>query len=137
MISGTQDAYVTGRTHQISPRVSGTVLSISVDDNWHVKAGQLLVRLDPRDYQVALQRARAQLKQSQAQASQARAAVSQANADLLQRQAQVGQAEAQATQAGAQFQIARINYERNTSPPCTKGFLSGIDSICDSTLSRL
>jgi membrane fusion protein, multidrug efflux system len=52
----TDDAYTTGNTHQISPRVTGTVEEVLVDDNWHVHAGQLLVKLDPRDYEVALNR---------------------------------------------------------------------------------
>jgi membrane fusion protein, multidrug efflux system len=60
----TDDAYTTGNTHQISPRVTGTVEEVLVDDNWHVHAGQLLVKLDPRDYEVALNRNRAQLKRA-------------------------------------------------------------------------
>ena len=56
----TDDAYTTGNTHQISSRVTGTVEQVLVDDNWHVDAGQLLVKLDPRDYEVALSRSRAQ-----------------------------------------------------------------------------
>ena len=46
----TDDAYVTGYTHQISSRITGTVQEVLVDDNWHVTAGQPLLRLDPRDY---------------------------------------------------------------------------------------
>jgi len=49
----TDDAYVTGYTHQISSRITGTVEEVLVDDNWHVTAGQPLLKLDPRDYQVA------------------------------------------------------------------------------------
>ena len=77
----TDDAYTTGNTHQISPRVTGTVEEVLVDDNWHVHAGQLLVKLDPRDYEVALNRNRAQLKQANAQVSQAKAGVEQASAE--------------------------------------------------------
>src|SRR5260370_10597306 len=49
----TDDAYVTGYTHQISSRIPGTVEQVLVDDNWHVPAGQPLLKLHPRDYQVA------------------------------------------------------------------------------------
>ncbi len=111
----TDDAYTTGNTHQISPRVTGTVEEVLVDDNWHVHAGQLLVRLDPRDYEVALNRNRAQLKQANAQVSQAKAGVEQASAELQQRQAQVMQAAAQVLQSQAAFDIAKINYDRDHS----------------------
>jgi membrane fusion protein (multidrug efflux system) len=111
----TDDAYTAGNTHQISPRVTGTVEQVLVDDNWHVDAGQLLVKLDPRDYEVALNRSRAQLKQAEAQVSQARAGVEQANAQLQQRQAQVTQAAAQVLQSQAAFDIAKINYDRDHS----------------------
>jgi membrane fusion protein, multidrug efflux system len=110
----TDDAYTAGHTHQISPRITGTIEAVLVDDNWYVKAGQPLVKLDPSDYQVALDRAQAQLKQSEAQASQARATIAQAEAELKQRQAQVTQSSAQADQASAQLEIAQINFDRNS-----------------------
>jgi membrane fusion protein, multidrug efflux system len=59
----TDDAYVTGYTHQISSRITGTVEQVLVDDNWHVTAGQPLLKLDPRDYQVALEKDRANYQQ--------------------------------------------------------------------------
>ncbi len=111
----TDDAYTAGNTHQISPRVTGTVEQVLVDDNWHVDAGQLLVKLDPRDYEVALNRNRAQLKQAEAQVSQAKAVVEQANAEVQQRQAQASQAAAQVLQSQAAFDIAKINYDRDHS----------------------
>ena len=111
----TDDAYTTGNTHQISARIAGTVEQVLIDDNWHVEAGQPLVKLDARDYEVALQKNRAQLEQAQAQVSQSRAAEQEAAANLLQRRAQVTQAEAQVVQAQANFDIATINYKRNSS----------------------
>ena len=65
----TDDAYVTGYTHQISSRITGTVQEVLVDDNWHVTAGQPLIKLDPRDYEVALKRASANYLQAQALAN--------------------------------------------------------------------
>ena len=111
----TDDAYTTGNTHQISPRITGTVEQVLVDDNWHVNAGQLLVKLDPHDYEVALTRSQAQLKQAIAQVDQAKAGIAQANADLQQRQAQVTQAAAQVLQSQAAYDIAKINYDRDHS----------------------
>jgi membrane fusion protein (multidrug efflux system) len=43
----TDDAYVTGHIHQISPQVDGTVQEVLVSDNQRVKAGDVLARLDP------------------------------------------------------------------------------------------
>jgi len=62
----TDDAQVDGHVVPISPRISGTILAVLVNDNQQVKAGQELVRLDPADYQVALEQAKAQLATAQA-----------------------------------------------------------------------
>ena len=109
----TDDAYTAGHVHQISPRVSGLVTEVWVDDNQQVKEGALLVKLDPRDYEVSLERAQAGLDQAKAQVLQAKAAVGQAAAGVEQAEAQVAQARAQVTQANANFQVATINYNRN------------------------
>jgi membrane fusion protein (multidrug efflux system) len=55
----TDDAFVTGHIAPVSPRVGGTVSAVLVDDNQDVKAGDVLVRLDSRDYDVALAQAKA------------------------------------------------------------------------------
>ena len=55
----TDDAYTTGHVHSISTRVAGTVIDVAVDDNEVVHKGQVLVRLDPRDFQVAVDKAQA------------------------------------------------------------------------------
>ena len=62
----TDDAYTTGHLHYISSRVTGTVIDVLVDDNQFVKQGQVLVRLDPRDYQVKVDQARANVLQATA-----------------------------------------------------------------------
>ena len=55
----TDDAYVAAHVAPVSARVSGTVVEVLVDDNRDVKAGDVLVRLDPNDFEVALAQARA------------------------------------------------------------------------------
>jgi len=60
----TDDAYTTGHIHNISSRVTGTVIAVLVDDNEFVKQGQVLVKLDPRDYQVKIDQARANVLQA-------------------------------------------------------------------------
>jgi membrane fusion protein, multidrug efflux system len=67
----TDDAEVDGHIGQIGSRISGYITGVYVEDNDEVKAGQLLVDIDPKDYQVALARARADYADSQAQANAA------------------------------------------------------------------
>ena len=62
----TDDAYTTGHVHDIASRVAGTVIDVAVDDNEFVKKGQVLVRLDPRDFQVQVDRAQADYKRAKA-----------------------------------------------------------------------
>src|SRR5271156_973659 len=54
----TDDAYVQAHSVLISPHISGYISAVPVDDNQSVKAGQVLARIDPRDYQTALDQAR-------------------------------------------------------------------------------
>ena len=63
----TDDAQIDGHIAPISSRVAGTVTRVYVEDNQKVERGQLLVELDPRDYQVAVERAEAELAQARAQ----------------------------------------------------------------------
>jgi membrane fusion protein, multidrug efflux system len=103
----TDDAYVTGNTHQISTRVTGTVQQVLVDDNWHVTAGQPLLKLDPRDYEVALAQARASYLQAEAQ-------LVQANAEIPLVEAQLAQAQAQADSSKANADYLARTFERNS-----------------------
>jgi|SRR5215469_1633981 len=67
----TDDAQVDAHIDPVSSRISGTVERVYVDDNDHVKAGQLLAEIDPRDYEVAVEQARANYLQGQAQVQSA------------------------------------------------------------------
>lgn len=60
----TDNAYVQANVVQVTPAVGGTVLSIGADDTDLVNAGQVLVKLDPADAQVAFDQAQAQLAQT-------------------------------------------------------------------------
>ena len=60
----TDDAFVEGRLVSIAPRVQGPVVKLLVDDNDIVKAGQLLVEIDPADYEVKLHEAEAKLAEA-------------------------------------------------------------------------
>jgi membrane fusion protein (multidrug efflux system) len=88
-IETTDDAYVGGEVTTISPHVAGFVTDILVADNEHVQAGQLLARLDRRDYQAALDHAQAAMEAQnaalaglRAQALQQQSVIVQSSADL-------------------------------------------------------
>ncbi len=66
----TQDAYVDGRIHTVASKVSGTVQKLYVKDNQAVKTGDPLLDLDPADYQVKLEAARAELENEKAKLAQ-------------------------------------------------------------------
>lgn len=67
----TDDAQVEGHITPVGTRVGGAVLEVLIRDNQQVKAGDVLVRIDPRDYEVALAKARAQLADAEAALAQA------------------------------------------------------------------
>lgn len=71
----TDDAEIDGHLAPISARVGGIVTAVNVDDNQPVKLGDVLVQLDPKDYQVALQRAQADLQDAIATEQGARTSV--------------------------------------------------------------
>lgn len=94
----TDDAYVDGTVALVSSRIPGTVTHLYVEENWAVKGGDLLLTLDPRDYQVRVAQAEAQLER-------AREAVDQLYAQL-------DAAKAGANLAGSQLSMAQIDFER-------------------------
>jgi membrane fusion protein (multidrug efflux system) len=67
----TDDAEVDGHINSISARITGHVSKLDIVDNQYVQAGQLLVEIDPADYQVAYERAKADYEDAQAAASAA------------------------------------------------------------------
>ena len=104
----TDDAFVDGYVTQMAPQVAGRVIGLKFVDNEHVEAGQTLLRIDPRDYQV-------KLDQAKAQHANAEAAVQQANAQLGLQNANLDQARANVTVAQAGYVQAKQDYDRFTS----------------------
>ena len=86
-IESTDDAYAGGNVTPVAPHVAGFVLEILVTDNQHVSVGQLLIRLDDRDYRAALDHA-------QATADQRKAALAGLEAKYVLQQSMISQAEA-------------------------------------------
>jgi len=101
----TDNAYVQGNVVQLTPQVGGTVVAINADDTDHVKAGQLLVQLDPADAQVALDQAEAQLAQTVREVRNLYANNSTLKAQIALRQADL--ARAQSDLARAQDDVSR------------------------------
>ncbi len=133
----TDDAQIDAHINPISARVSGTIIRVNVEETQFVPAGTVLFQIDPRDYEVALQRAEANLADaeaaanaartrvpvtsttSQSQTSSARAALeqSEAGATLAAREIEaahtrVVSARAQAFQADANYTKAMQDLER-------------------------
>jgi membrane fusion protein, multidrug efflux system len=90
----TDDAYVNGNVVQITPQISGTVVSIAADDTQFVKAGQPLVRLDQADAKVALDQAEAQLAKTVREVRNLFATTAQLEAAVQVRQTDLAQARA-------------------------------------------
>ena len=90
----TDDAFVDGYISRVSAQVSARVEKLLVQDNQEVKAGQVLLELDPRDYQARVDQARASLGQAKAtlQQAQSQVTVQQANVDQSAAQARVEEA---------------------------------------------
>src|SRR5215467_3921878 len=64
----TDDAQVDVHLYPVSPRIAGYVVKVSVNDNQYVQAGTVLVEIDPKDYEVAVAKARADLANAEATA---------------------------------------------------------------------
>ncbi|WP_430641588.1 HlyD family secretion protein [Bradyrhizobium embrapense] len=107
-IQTTDDAYIRAELTQLSSRVSGEVLTVAVSDFQRVKAGDLLVQIDPADYQ-------AQVAQAEAGVVGAQAALDNLNNQVELQYATIAQAEASRLSAEAQQTLARQEQERQQS----------------------
>ena len=105
----TDDAQVDGHIVPIAAKISGSVEQVLVDDNQQVKAGDVLVRIDPRDYQARLDQARAALAIAEAQARGAQVGVPWTSAVMS---SGMSSAEAQVATAQAELSRARVDAQQ-------------------------
>ncbi|WP_411906879.1 HlyD family secretion protein [Rhizobium mayense] len=100
-IESTDDAYVKADYTTIAPKVAGYIKDVLVNDNDKVKVGQVLARIDDRDFQAALSQAKADLKAADA-------AISNIDAQIQLQQSLIGQAKAtvDASQASLDYAIS-------------------------------
>lgn len=115
-LQSTDDAYVGGNTTPMSPHISGFVSQIAITDNQFVKAGDLLLRLDGRDYQAAQAKARATLKEREASLVVLQARSARLEFTVKQLEATVAGAVARATYAGHNASRYHGLAARNASP---------------------
>ncbi|WP_048825493.1 HlyD family secretion protein [Hymenobacter sp. DG25B] len=106
----TDDAQVEGDVYPILPRVGGPVLEVKVQDNQMVKAGDVLITLDPADYQQRVNSAEAALAAAQANVTAARAAVGTAQANVSSAQSAIGVSDA--TRAKLEKDLKRSQFLR-------------------------
>ena len=126
----TDDAEVDGQIYSVSPRVSGHVIKVNVEDEQTVKAGDELVVLDPKDYEVAVAKARADLSDAIATLASNRADVPatatstkgslnnaksvrlDASAGVSAAERQMGAARSRHSTAQANVRVAQANYTK-------------------------
>ncbi len=126
----TDDAQVDGDLYQVSSRIAGQVIKVYVEDNQEVKAGDVLAEIDPKDFQVALEQAQANLASAEAASIQANVnvpitsitsstSISTTGSDVqgslaavAQSQKQVLAAEARVAQAKANSVKANLDVDR-------------------------
>jgi membrane fusion protein (multidrug efflux system) len=105
VIESTDDAYVSGEVTVIAPRVAGLIAEVAVTDNQAVHAGDLLVRLDDRDYRAALAKAVGAVAAKEA---------ALANLDATRRlqESMIAQAEAEVASVDAEVARSQSDVER-------------------------
>jgi membrane fusion protein, multidrug efflux system len=95
----TDDAFIDGRSVLVSPQVTGSIVSVNVNDNQIVKTSDLLAAIDPRNYKAAVDQADAQIRQNEATEKNF-------EAQIAAQKAQVDQATQQVTQAASALKFA-------------------------------
>jgi membrane fusion protein (multidrug efflux system) len=143
----TDDAEVDGHINAISARISGYVLDVPVEDEHYVKAGDVLARIDPKDYAVALANARADLAAAEAaslssrtdvpitstttssQLTSARSGKVDSVAALLGAERQLSAARARLITAQANVREAEANYKKNADDAARYKMLVDKDEI--------
>jgi membrane fusion protein (multidrug efflux system) len=113
----TDDAEVDGHINAISARISGYVLDVPVEDEQYVKAGDVLVRIDPKDYSVALANARADLAAAEAAflSSRTDVPITSTTASSQLKNARSGRADTEAALLGAQRQLRAAQARLDTA----------------------
>ncbi len=115
----TDDAFIEGRIIKLSPKVSGNISKLYIDDNQIVKKGDLLMEIEPQDYETKVEQLKARLEIAKNKSGQASQGDFGAHSIILTAQKQVEQSEtmiSQATEAlnaaNADLALAKTTYDR-------------------------
>jgi membrane fusion protein (multidrug efflux system) len=115
----TDDAQVDAHVTQIAARVGGTLLNVPVHDNQEVEAGAVLIQIDPRDYEVAVAKARAELADAEASATAAQSNVpitaTSASSGVSTAQGSVEQAQSVVQASEKEVEAARARHSATQS----------------------
>jgi membrane fusion protein, multidrug efflux system len=104
----TDDAFIAARQFAIAPKIAGYITAVPVTDNQHVNKGDVIARIDQRDYLTAL-------AQAQAQVAWAEAGIHNIDTQIATQDAQIAANQAQVAQAQANMELARVTWGRATS----------------------
>jgi membrane fusion protein, multidrug efflux system len=102
----TDDAFIAARQFAIAPKIAGYVTAVPVTDNQHVNKGDVIAKIDQRDYLTAL-------AQAQAQLAGAEAGIHNVDTQITTQDAQISSAQAQVAQAQANSELARVTWGRD------------------------
>jgi membrane fusion protein (multidrug efflux system) len=102
----TDDAFIAARQFAIAPKIAGYVTAVPVTDNQHVNKGDVIAKIDQRDYLTAL-------AQAQAQVAGAEAGIHNVDAQISAQDAQISAAQAQVAQAQANQDLAKVTWGRD------------------------
>ena len=105
----TDDAQVDGHITPIASKIYGRVAQVMVNDNQPVKAGQVLVKIDPRDYQASLDQAKAQLALAESDAQSAGVDIPRTRENVA---SGTSSADAQLAGATADLETAQVTYDQ-------------------------
>lgn len=103
----TDDAFIEGHIVSVAPRVAGPVVKLLVDDNQPVKKGDLILEIDPKDYETALAQKEAKLAEARANLNIAEKKITESQADLNQSTEDISASE-------SKLDFAKKDYKRYT-----------------------
>ena len=150
----TDDAQIDGHINAVSARIAGHLSEVPVEDSQLVKAGDVLVKIDPRDFEVAVSQAQANLADAEAslenartdlpiistntasQLQTARSSRADANAGLLSAERQFEAAQARLATAQAQVNEAQANYKKAADDAARYKLLVDKDEISRQTYDQ-
>lgn len=129
----TDDAFIDGHIVHVAPQVAGRVLRVLVADNQPVRAGDLLIEIDPTDFEIAIDQSLASQTEARGRLAQARAQLSVAEAGQAQAQADVVAAQAEAANAAADLS----RYRATRSDAVSKQAVDSAKTAAERTAAQL